>query len=381
LTLVRNVGVMGGGERLARVITERLDPDRFERTLCVTGWSAARASNPANLEAVGDLRRSGARFLPISRPFRAALWSWWPVLSYLRRERVDILHAHQFGSNAWAAILGTLARTPVVIAHEHTWSYQGQPVRRFLDRELIARRSAAFLAVSREDRRRMIEIERIPADKIVYVPNGIAEFPPPSGHDVRAELGIGPEDPVVGTVCSLRPQKALDVLLRAAAVLATEFPRLRVLIVGQGTERRALEGLVEELGLEGTVILLGRRTDVPDLLEALDVAACSSDFEGSPLSIMEYMEAGKPVVATAVGGVPDLVLDGVTGILVEPQESAALAAAIGELLRDRGRAERMGEAGRERRRREFSLDEMVRRIERLYEGLYTAAVGGKDSPA
>jgi glycosyltransferase involved in cell wall biosynthesis len=381
VTLVRNIGVMGGGERLARVVTERLDPDRFERTLCVTGWSARRASNPANLDAVEELRRSGVRFLPVSRPFRVALWSWWPVLSYLRRERIDILHAHQFGSNVWAAILGTLARTPVVIAHEHTWSYQGQPVRRFLDRELIARRSAAFLAVSREDRRRMIEIERIPAGKVVYVPNGIAGFPPASGRDVRMELGIGPENPVVGTVCSLRPQKAVDVLIRAAAVLAPGFPGLRVVIVGHGTEREALDALVEELGLEGTVMLLGRRTDVPDLLEAFDVCVCSSDFEGSPLSIMEYMEAGKPVVATAVGGVPDLVEDERTGLLVDPQNPEMLASALGTLLRDRRLATQFGLAGRERRRREFDLDQTVRRIEGLYEELYAAAAGRRGSSA
>jgi glycosyltransferase involved in cell wall biosynthesis len=370
---------MGGGERLARLITQRLNPERFDRTLCVTRWSAKRASDRLNREAVEEVRGSGAHFLPVIRRNRAAVWSWWPVLSYLRRERIDILHAHKFGSNVWATVLGTLARTPVVIAHEHTWSYQGQPVRRFLDRELIARRSDAFIAVSREDRRRMIEIERVKPADIVHLPNGIDGFPPPSGRDARAELGIAPDAPVVGTVSSLRPQKALDVLVRAVPLLLGEFPALRLLIVGHGTERRPLEALVEQLGLNEKVMLLGRRKDVPDLIEAFDVAASSSDFEGSPLAVMEYMEAGKPVVATRVGGVPDLVVDGLNGLLVEPQNPDALAAAIGDLLRDPGRAERMGEAGRERRRREFSLDVMVQRIERLYEELYAAATGGDSS--
>ena len=105
-----------------------------------------------------ELRDAGVRFLGIQRDSPVALRPWRPLLTILREE-TDVLHGHKFGSNVWAAVLGTLARTPVVIAHEHTWSFEGQPLRRLLDRELIARRSDAFIAVSREDRRRMIEIE------------------------------------------------------------------------------------------------------------------------------------------------------------------------------------------------------------------------------
>jgi glycosyltransferase involved in cell wall biosynthesis len=106
------------------------------------------------------------------------------------------------------------------------------------------------------------------------------------------------------------------------------------------------------------------------VLDALDIAVSSSDFEGSPLSVMEYMEAAKPVVATRVGGVPDLVEDGVTGLLVEPREPEALAAAIAQLLDDPERARQMGAAGRARRRREFDIDVTVTRIQRLYEELW-----------
>jgi glycosyltransferase involved in cell wall biosynthesis len=174
---------------------------------------------------------------------------------------------------------------------------------------------------------------------------------------------------VIGTVSVLRPQKALDVLLRASRILVEDFPGLRVLIAGEGDRRFALEDLTAELGLQDTVMFLGVRTDVPDVLAALDVAVNSSDFEGSPLSLMEYMEAARPVVATRVGGIPDLIDDGEQGLVVEPQDPASFAAAVAQLLRDPERARRMGERGRERRRSEFDIDVMVRRLEALYEEL------------
>ena len=134
-------------------------------------------------------------------------------------------------------------------------------------------------------------------------------------------------------------------LLRATRILVEEFPgaagpdrRAR------GTGASALEELTDELGLEDTVMFLGVRTDVPDVLAALDVAVSSSDFEGSPLSVMEYMEAARPVVATRVGGVPDLIDDGEQGLVVEPQDPAGFAAAVAQLLRDPERARRDGRA-------------------------------------
>jgi glycosyltransferase involved in cell wall biosynthesis len=242
-------------------------------------------------------------------------------------------------------------------------------VRRFCDREIIARGSSAFIAVSREDRRRMIEVEGIDPEDVTFIPNGIPAPPPPSGADVRAELGIPADAPVIGTVSVMRPQKALDVLLRASRTLVDEFPALRVLIVGEGDMRESLGALSAELGLDDNVMFLGVRTDVPDVLAALDIAVSTSDFEGSPLSVMEYMEAARPVVATRVGGVPDLIDDGVHGLLVPPQDPAAFAAAVAQLLRDPGRAGDMGRRGQERRRAEFDIDVMVRRLEELYVSL------------
>ena len=193
---------------------------------------------------------------------------------------------------------------------------------------------------------------------------------------MRAELGISEGAPVIGTACTLRPEKALDVLIRAAAALLQDFPDLRVLIAGDGPDRARVEALIAELGLGDVVTLLGGRGDIPDFLRALDVAVCSSDWEGSPLSVMEYMEAELPVVATRVGGIPDMIESGVEGVLVDPGDPEAIAGAVASLLRDPGRAAEMGRNGRRRRREEFDLDVTARLIGEPLRGALRGAARG-----
>lgn len=366
---------------MAQQFATHLDRSRFEATFCVSRWN--RTPNSEHDAALSELREAGVTFLPLDRSSRFQLNPWRKLITYLREWDADILHSHMFGSNVWGALIAPRAKVPVFVAHEHTWSFEGQPLRKFLDRNLIARRADAFVAVSRLDQRRMVEIERIPESKTRFIPNGIPpSLPLNPQHDAREKLGIAPDQPVIGMVAILRAQKAVDVLIRAAALIRDAVPNVKVLLVGGGETAggpdegnpyiQGLRALSAELGLESTIEFLGLRTDIPDLLASFDVAVLSSDYEGSPLSVLEYMEAGKPVVATRVGGVPDLVEDRVTGLLVEPQDPEAFAAAVIELLRDPDRAEAMGRAGQALRMRDFTIDATLRRVESLYEELYAA---------
>jgi glycosyltransferase involved in cell wall biosynthesis len=360
----------GGGERLAVDNAVLLDRHRFDRSLCITRWDDRLEEAEPARSLLARLREADVRVIKLRRSSKANVAAWWPLVRLLRDERVDVLHAHMFGSNVWGAILGRLARVPAVVAHEHIWAYDRRGLRPFLDREVVARFSDAFVTVSDASRRLMIEHEGINGRNIVVITNGIASRPAGEGTRVRAELGISEAAPVVGSVGNLRAQKAYELLIEAAVLLRRRLgPDLRVLIAGEGPERPALEGLIDENGLAGTVKLLGMRSDIPDVLAALDVAVCCSDYEGSPLAVMEYMEAGLAVVATRVSGLLDVVIDGENGVLVPARDPEALAAATARLLEEPDVRTALGERGTELHRELWSLETWIRRVEELYERL------------
>jgi glycosyltransferase involved in cell wall biosynthesis len=369
VVMVDSIRSPGGAETLAMEGAIGLAESRYDVWLCVTRWNDDLEVDEPSRSWLRRLREAGVSVLGLRRRHRLALWAWLPLLRLLRRERIEVLHAHLFGSNLWACVWGRIMRVPVVVAHEHMWSYSSSRLRPILDREVIARLSSAFVAVSEEGRRRMIEIEGIAPRDVSYVPNGTARLPEGDPDRARAALGIPTGAPVVGSVGHLRPEKAFEVLIEAVGELRGRWPDLHLVIAGEGAERPLLERIRAELGLEGRVHLPGARDDVPDLLAAFDVAVCCSDFEGGPLSVMEYMGAGLPVVGTRVGGLPELVRDGATGILVEPRDPAALSNAVARLLDDPLLAARMGEAGRLLRDEEYSLEAWIERLEQLYQRL------------
>jgi glycosyltransferase involved in cell wall biosynthesis len=364
LTLTDSLGP-GGAERVAVELAVRADPTRFQRSLCVT---RSEAPNRTAQDRVGRLQAEGVTVLRMDRRNRADLRAWRPLIGYLRSRRVDILHAHKFGSNVWAAVLGRLLRVPVIVAHEHTWSFEGQPLRKLVDRTIVARGSDVVIAVSEADRRRMIELVGMPANRVVLIPNGIPTPPAEDGSAVRAELGFGQDVAILALTAVLRDQKAIDVMLQAMARLRTTQPQAQLLIVGSGDQTR-LRAEASRLGVADAVTFMGSRADVPKILAASDVGVLSSDFEGMPLAVLEYMAARLPVVATDVGGVPQIVDHGRSGLLVAPRDPAALAAAIDTVLSDRAMARSMGEAGHARQQREFSVEVMAERVYRLYDSL------------
>jgi glycosyltransferase involved in cell wall biosynthesis len=273
-----------------------------------------------------------------------------------------------FGSNVWGTLLGRLARVPVIVAHEHTWSYEGQPVRKLLDGQFIGRFASRFVAVSEADRERMISLEKVKPHKTAVIPAALVQSERISGLDARAELGIPSDAPVVGTAVSMRAQKALDVLVDAFAELLGPLPDAHLILVGDGERRGEVEAHVRERGVGERVHFTGDRPDVPDFIAAFDVSALSSDFEGTPLFVFESMAQGKPVVATAVGGLREVIEDGHSGVLVPPQDPPALARALEALLRDPARREAIASAGRDRVEN-FTIERAAARFGALYEEL------------
>jgi glycosyltransferase involved in cell wall biosynthesis len=364
MMMIEAVGA-GGAERVAEELALNTDPARFTRSVLVTR-PLERVTGSA--EACARLRDSGVDLHFLNRGNTLDLRALRRLVGLLRSTHVDVLHAHMFGSNVWAALLGHPLGVPVVVAHEHTWSFEGQPLRKLLDRNVVARFSDKVIAVSAADQRRMIETVGMRPDRVTLIPNGISWSGGGDPLAVRRELGIPPEAPVLVQIAVLRPQKAIDVMLNAMAILRETHPDARLLVAGPG-DPAELRAMAAQLELGERALLLGGREDVPDVLAAANVGVLSSDFEGMPLAVLEYMAAGLPVVSTCVGGLPEMVEPGETALLVPPRDPQALAAAVGRLIDDPALAQRMGEAGRSRQQARFSSQAMTTRVDELYEDL------------
>jgi glycosyltransferase involved in cell wall biosynthesis len=358
VTLVDRIFGGGGGERVAASVAARLDPTIFTRTLCV--------SRPSAPKMVEQLREAGVKVLELDRQGASELLAWRPLLQYLRGAKVDILHTHKFGSNVWGAVTARIASTPVLITHEHSWSFSEDTRRRLLDRYLIAPRASAMIAVSAADARRMNEIEGIPIRKIRVIPNGIDLVHPANRLKLRGELELPAGTPIIGFVGSLRPEKRVDLIIDASSRLAATGMTFHVALVGDGPERKALQERVIASGLEANISFLGYRDDATELASGFDIGVLASDREGAPLALLEYMGLGLAIVATRVGGIPDIVDDKEHALLVEPDDVSGLEAALQRLLTAPSERARLGAAAAARQADEFDLSVVTRRIERLY---------------
>jgi glycosyltransferase involved in cell wall biosynthesis len=208
--------------------------------------------------------------------------------------------------------------------------------------------------------------------KIVVIRNGIAlsNFTHSERSAVlRRDLGFPPSARLVAVFSRLNPMKGVEYFLDAASIVAERFPDVRFLVAGDGGSRKELEDRARRLGLEARIVFTGFRSDVRELLSEAAISVLPSLSEGTSNTLLESMAAGLPVVATQVGGNPEVIEDGVSGLLVPPRDSAEIAAAVGRLLEDEGFARRLGQAGMRRVSELFSLSGSVQQTEHLYQRL------------
>jgi glycosyltransferase involved in cell wall biosynthesis len=363
--LVNRVMHGGGAERAMVALATHLPRDRFAVTVVTT----RRCGGPL----LDTLLAAGVRHVPLRRWGRFDLAPFRHLIALLRAERIDIVHAHMFGSNFWGTVFGRLARVPVVVAHEHSWSYEGQPIRRWVDGHVIGRLADAFVAVSERDRARMTNVEGVPPEKSIVLPNPYLPGPPSESVNVREQLRIPPAAPLIATVAMLRPEKAHEVLLEAFAELSATMRDAVLVIGGEGPRREALERHARKLGISDRVRFMGWCQDVGGLLEAADVAVISSDREGAPLFALECMAHMAPLVSTDVGNVSELLGEGEGVVTVPRRDPPALARAVAALLRDPQRRAAQARAAADRLA-PYELDNVVREFVQLYDRLLEAAL-------
>jgi glycosyltransferase involved in cell wall biosynthesis len=367
--LIDSLG-MGGAERVLLSTLQHLDRERFEPRVCAL---QERDGNPLTA-AVRDLGIT-VDMVPVGRlrdPRALAR-----VVRYLRSSRAELLHTQLEFSNILGGVAAKIRRIPCV-STLHTFDDPPAGTRDAWRTRLMwgsmRRLHSRVIAVSEAVRLHHMEHGGLPAGKIVTIYNGVdlSAFEPEATsirESLRGDLGIGPDAPVMVSVAVLREAKGMQHLLDAMNKIRQTVPSVRLVIVGEGEHGMALRQHSERLGLGEHVVFTGMRSDVADLLTMSDLFVLPTLGDVLPTVVAEAMAAGLPVVATNVGGLPEMVEDGSTGLLVSPASAAELANACARLLDDPDLASGMGRAGRVLATERFDVRGQLARLSELYESL------------
>jgi len=351
----------GGLQRVVFELLRGLDPARFEQYLV-----AYRREDP-------ELDLTSIRLLPTTSVTDARQWRQQrrfahEVARHVRQNSIDIVHCHITRHTRWLMLRSRLAGARFIRTLHITLQ---KPETRFgLVARFWNRLASATTVCGPALVPGVARAWGLRQDEVTVVTNGI-DLDRFSVHGARREetrraLGLRPDDIFLFSMGRLEEVKRHDVQIRAMAEVRKTLPNCRLLIAGTGRLEESLRALIRELRLDGNVTLLGNRDDVPELLDACDIFTLSTRLEGLPLSVIEAMAARRPVVVTAAEGMEQVVEDGVTGLIVPVGDAAAFASAVLRLARDPGMRRRLGEAGRARAEREFSLAAMLDRYARLY---------------
>lgn len=351
---------VGGMERVVINVANGLDSARFEQSVCCI----SRLGTAAHLLAPHVQR------FDLGKGDERALLMPWQIAKLIRRERPDIIH-----TQSWAGMDGVIARTITqqgkLVHSEHGRNLpyiHHEPTKRKVVRRCAYELADAVFVVSEEMRQYFCRETGFANTRMRVIHNGVdvAEIERADPRGVREEFDLALNDFVIGTVARFQETKDLPTLVRAFAQLRQQQMHVKLLLIGDGAERGRLEQLAAELGVTADVIITGIRHDVPRLLRALDAFALSSLSEGLPISVLEAMAAGLPVVATSVGMLPELLCEGENGFLVTPRDFAALGKRLELLITEKDLACRLGAAGKQLVERDYSLAAMLQRYEELY---------------
>ena len=326
----------------------------------------------------GDFEALGLRVHDLGGVGRANPLAWGRLVRLISRGRFDLMHTHLFRADLYGALAARFFPGLVLVNSVHNpEDFYERPAVAALAR-LAARRQGATVAISQAVADHLTRCLGLNNSQMRLIYYGL-EPRKRTGNDLRREYNIPDQAPLVGTVGRLARQKGQAHLIRAMAQVLEKVDQARLLIVGHDDEglRPALEAEIERLGLGEAVILAGFREEIPDVMAALDVFCLPSLWEGFGLVLLEAMAEARPVVASAVGSIPEVVADGRTGRLVAPGDEGGLARALIDLLGDRERTAALGRAGRMRQQEYFSRQAMVSQTEALYDELLAAGRPGR----
>lgn len=387
-----SVGNLGGAEKQLGELIIRLDPGKFKiiviqlDNLAGSHKNLVKLFGGPNLKELENVTRqfwvkmgcpvnpshfNGIKILtfPLKRiqSYEGLLASKL-IKNVIATENIDIVHTFFESSDFLGTIVGRLSKVPFIISSRRDTGFtKNSRLLKFY--KLLNSYVDLILVNAQAVRDAAIQQENIKPDKIKIIYNGIKVEKYNVQVDVakkKLELGIDPDAPVVGKIANLRPVKGHCYFLKAAAKVLEKFPRTNFVLIGNGSLEEKLKQYANELNISTQVKFLGLREDIPEIISTLDISVLSSLTEGCSNTILESMAGGKPVIATNVGGNPELIVDGETGLIVPSRNATALADAECKLISDRVAAIKMGERGRDRVAKLFNMDKIIAEFEEVY---------------
>jgi len=373
LYVIENIE-FGGGERVFSQIIRGLDKERF---------GVVVASNPGGIFKE-KLTEVGIKINPVRMTNRYNLGIISRLKKIIKTKDVRIVHSQGGRADFFARTAARISHAPIIISsiammvegydvsilRKSLYVLMDRHTERWVDR---------FIILSEASRRTLIERHKIPPEKIVKIHNGIEieEYHPDikevknKKSELRRELGLKSDVPVIGAIGRLVWQKGFEYLIQAIPQVIQAFPEAKFLIVGEGPLRRGLEELSERLKIEDNIIFTGFRSDIKDILATIELLAMPSLLEGLPLVLLEGMAMTKPIVATRIDGITEVLENGETGLLVPAKNPHDLAEAIIEILKNKTKADLLGQNARKIVEEKFSVKRMVEQTELVYEKLLT----------
>lgn len=372
LHIITNLPV-GGAQDNTLLTVERLNRDKYHLTLlCANdGLWVRRAKMIKNLDLifVNQLRRK----IHLTKDFMA----FWKIYQILRKGQYNIVHTHSSKPGVLGRLAAKLAGVPIVVHTIHGFpfnDFMNPIIQKFyiMAERLLSKLSDKLITVSNLNLQKALRLRFAPVGKFVNIYSGIdfRRFDSPT--DIRKkkkDLGIANGDKVVGMIGRLSKQKAPLDFIQAMGKVLTKRQDVQILLVGDGELKAETLALSKQLNIDSRLKILGFRDDVPELLHLIDIFVLTSWWEGLGRSLTEAMYTARPVVATDVDGVPELVEDGRTGLLVQPNDIQAIAEGVLHLLENEGEAEELGQNAAKRINEAFRADVMVGYLDRLYQEL------------
>ncbi|KPJ58989.1 MAG: hypothetical protein AMJ42_02355 [Deltaproteobacteria bacterium DG_8] len=364
--IITSTGV-GGAEKILYHTVTGLDYNQYSVSIC---------SLKEKGEIAKELEKLGIEVHCLHMANKEGFIGWListiallKLFSYLRRLKPTIVHSFLFRANILARIAGYLTGVPVIISSIRVMGGEKGYFHYF--EGMTSFMVDHYIAVSESVKRYIVQKSKIPVEKISVIYNGVnvRKHNSLQTQNVKAPFDIEAKDMILMTVGRLQKQKGHYYLFHAILKVRKEVAKIKLLIIGEGEEENNLKNLAESLDLTDQIIFTGLRFDVENILSMAKIFILPSLWEGMPNTLLEAMAAGRPVIATDVGGVPELVINGETGVLVPPKDSDALASAIIDLLQDELKAEKMGEVGRVRVEKIFNISKTLEKTENLYREL------------